>query len=116
MTINLNPAINLDDDKKKYQLRLLNAYIVYCMPNVTTLNNTLKYTFSGNTYSSVFDTGLYSLEDINAEISMYTSLAGNGKLNSIFHRPRNIKNGSILGSDEKCLNLKNSFNSIIPEK
>ena len=77
VTINLNPAINLDDNKK-YQLRLLNANIVYCMPNVTILNNTLKYTFSGSTYSLVFDTGLYSLDDINAEVSMYTSLSGNG--------------------------------------
>ena len=41
VTINLNPGITLDDNKK-YQLRLLNMNCVYSMPNITTKNNTLK--------------------------------------------------------------------------
>ena len=68
VTLNLNPGISLDDNKK-YQLRLLNMNCVYSMPNITTKNNTLKYIFGGNTHLIIFDTGLYSLNDINIQIS-----------------------------------------------
>ena len=44
VTLNLNPGISLDDNKK-YQLRLLNMNCVYSMPNITTKNNTLKYIY-----------------------------------------------------------------------
>ena len=77
VTINLNPGITLDDNKK-YQLRLLNINCVYSMPNITTKNNTLKYTYAGNTHSIVFDTGLYSLNNINIQISLYTAIGNNG--------------------------------------
>ena len=77
VTINLNPGIALDDNKK-YQLRLLNMNCVYSMPNITIKNNTLKYIYGGNTHSIVFDTSLYSLNDINIQISLYTSIGNNG--------------------------------------
>ena len=51
---------------------------VYSMPNITIKNNTLKYIYGGNTHSIVFDTGLYSLNDINIQISLYTSIGNNG--------------------------------------
>ena len=76
-TVNLNPSINLDDNKK-YQLRLLSFNCVYCMPNVTTKNNTFKYTFDSNTHSIIFDTALYSLDDINMQVSLYTEISNNG--------------------------------------
>ena len=76
-TVNLNPSITLDDNKK-YQLRLLSFNCVYCMPNVTTKNNTLTYTFNSNTHSIIFDTGLYSLDDINMQVSLYTEISNNG--------------------------------------
>ena len=46
VTISLNPRISLDDDKK-YQLRLLSASIVYCMPNInqTKNNNPVYFVF-----------------------------------------------------------------------
>jgi hypothetical protein len=75
--LSLNPPILLDD-KKKYEMRLLNANIVYCMPNVTSVNNTLTYTYQGYTHNIVFDTGIYSLDDINVNISLYTAIGNNG--------------------------------------
>ena len=42
VTLNLNPGIALDDNKK-FQLRLLNMNCVYSMPNITIKSNTIKY-------------------------------------------------------------------------
>ena len=42
VTVSFNPPIILDP-KKKYQMRCLNANIVYCMPNITSSNNKLHF-------------------------------------------------------------------------
>jgi len=75
--VNLNPPILLDE-KKKFELRLLNANIVYCMPNVSSNNNTLTYIFQGITHNIIFDNGLYSLDDINITVGLYTAIGNNG--------------------------------------
>ena len=75
--LNLNPPIMLDD-RKKYELRVINANIVYCTPNVTSANNILSYTFGGYTHNIIFDTGLYALTDINIVVSLYTGIGNNG--------------------------------------
>ena len=82
VTVNLNPGIVLDD-KKKYQMRLLNANVVYCMPNITAKNNTLSYTLDGTAHVITFDTGLYDLASINETISLYTLQIGNGESDSL---------------------------------
>ena len=86
VTLN-NLSINLDN-KKKYHMRLLQANIVYCSPNVfTDKNNKLTYKYTNSqtnpqTQKTIeFDQGLYSIDDINSKISLYTSaLEGNGSL------------------------------------
>ena len=83
VTVNFNPKINLES-KKKYQLRCLNANIVYCMPNVISgVNNKLYYSIGGETNLAnakviTFDAGLYGLRDINKTISYFTADASNG--------------------------------------
>lgn len=60
--VTLNPPILLDENKE-YQMRLLNASIMYCMPNVTSKNNTLSHMFNYNVTQTqrtlTFDDGLY---------------------------------------------------------
>ena len=77
VTVNFSSPIILDD-KKKYELRLLNANVVYCMPNVTSANNELWYTINGSTRCVTFDDGLYSLDDINSTLSFFTYQTLNG--------------------------------------
>ena len=72
------PTIILDD-KKKYELRLVSASIVYCVPNITSKNNKLVYKTSDNvTHTFLFDSGLYSLDDINLQIALFTMKLANG--------------------------------------
>ena len=72
VTISLNQPILLDE-KKKYNMRLLQANIVYCSPNVyTNVNNALTYTYKASTKTITFDQGLYSIEDINYKIAVAT--------------------------------------------
>ena len=86
VTLN-NLSINLDN-KKKYHMRLLQSNIVYCSPNVfTDTNNKLTYKYTDSQINPqvqktiTFDQGLYSLDDINTKISLYTSaLEANGSL------------------------------------
>ena len=69
VTVYLNQPIILDE-KKKYQMRLLNANIVYCMPNITASNNILSYSYNGGAYTSVvIPTGLYSLQALQYHFS-----------------------------------------------
>ena len=87
-SVTLNNLTLQLDEKKKYTMRLLQSNIVYCSPNVFTDKNnklTYKYTNSQTNPQSQktieFDQGLYSLDDINSKISLYTSaLEGNGSL------------------------------------
>ena len=68
VTVFLNPPIVLDDNKS-YQMRLLNANIVYSMPNITTKNNTLVYNDGYVNHTITFDNGIYGIQDINKQIS-----------------------------------------------
>ena len=72
VTVNLNSPILLEE-KKKYNMRLLQANIVYCSPNVyTNINNVLTYVYNYTTKTITFEQGLYSLEDINYKIAVAT--------------------------------------------
>ena len=75
VTSYFDSSLLLDDGE--YILRMINFSCVYCMPNVTTINNTLTYTYLGVTHNILFDTVLYSLDDINTVIRMYTAIANN---------------------------------------
>ena len=83
VTVYFNPPILLEKNKD-YQLRCLNASIVYCMPNIFTgVNNKLHYFIDGVMQPSsfrtiTFDNGLYSLRDINRTISYYTTDPSHG--------------------------------------
>ena len=68
VTVFLNPPIVLDDNKL-YQMRLLNANIVYSMPNITSKNNTLVYNDGFIDHTITFDDGIYGIQDINKQIS-----------------------------------------------
>ena len=64
VTINLNQPILLDE-KKKYNMRLLQANIVYCSPNVyTNVNNVLSYSYNNVAKTITFDQGLYSMKTL----------------------------------------------------
>ena len=88
VTVQLNRPIELDDGD--YQLQVLNANICYCIPNITTSNNTLKYTFVDTnsvvqTKTITFDIGLYAINDINSTISLFTQLSSNGNNDTLFY-------------------------------
>ena len=54
-------------------MRLLQANIVYCSPNVyLNVNNVLSYVYNYTTKTITFEQGLYSLEDINYKIALAT--------------------------------------------
>ena len=72
VTYYYKPSIVLND-KKKYEIRLVSMSIVYCSPNITSSNNKLVYTTNdGITHTYYFEIGLYTLKDINMQISLYT--------------------------------------------
>ena len=66
-------------NKKSYHLRLLQANIVYCQPNVFVgKNNWLTYEYTDSKFTPqeqkriAFDTGLYTINEINTKISLQT--------------------------------------------
>ncbi len=67
-----DPPISLDS-KKKYQLRLLSANITNCNPNITTKNNKFSHKYNGTTYNKEIPVGLFSLNDLNYIIGLYTT-------------------------------------------
>ena len=77
VTIALQPSILLDTTKTN-TLKVLNANITYCDPNVTSENNQFTYIYNGVTYTKTIPTGLYSLFDLDDTISRFTN-AQNGK-------------------------------------
>jgi len=77
ITCYFNPPIELDP-KKKWEMRLLQANIVYCSPNITSSNNVFSYVYNGVTHTHEFDTGLYSLVDINNQIGRWNVQDTNG--------------------------------------
>ena len=70
ITLNLSESIDLS--KEKYKLKLLQASIVYCMPNVTSKNNLFKYSYNGTNYTYTLPVGLYSLDSLNKTIAIQT--------------------------------------------
>ena len=62
ITLQLQPSIILQKDNK-YQLRVLSANIVYCQPNITSLNNTFTYQYSGTWYTKTLPTGIYRVDN-----------------------------------------------------
>ena len=72
VTINLQTPIELATDKT-YEARLLQASIIYCMPNITSKNNLFKYKYNNNvvhTYN--IPVGLYTLDSLNKTIALLT--------------------------------------------
>lgn len=63
---------------KKYEIRLISASIVYCTPNITLANRTLKYLINNVTHTFTFDVGLYSLQNMNMALSLFTMGTNNG--------------------------------------
>ena len=73
VTVNLNPAVHLDN-KKRYVLRIISAQIPYCFPNVFTgINDNIYYTYKGNPFTMTFPQGIYSLSAINDEMIRQTN-------------------------------------------
>ena len=71
--VTLNFASSIDLSKTKYTMRLLQAAITYCMPNIITGKNDLfKYTYNGTNYTYNIPTGLYTLDSLNETISTLT--------------------------------------------
>ena len=62
------------DSNKKYQLRLIQANIVYCTPNIGSAfnNNKLEYNVDGVNYTITFPNGLYAISEINNTVSLFT--------------------------------------------
>ena len=78
------PPIRLGDSGKNYELRVTRASIVYCVPNISSAlkNNKLTYSYKiGNlltTKTYTFSDGLYSIDNINLKLSLFTSDVDNG--------------------------------------
>ena len=79
VNVQLQPPILLDP-KKQYQLRVLNANIVYCENNITSANNKFTYTYNGTTYTKTIPVGLYSIDDINNTIARFTTVQNGQQL------------------------------------
>ena len=75
----LQPAIILDANKK-YQVRVLNANIVYCENNITSANNKFTYTYNSVTYTKTLPVGLSSIDNINNTIARFTTVQNGQQL------------------------------------
>ena len=62
VNVQLSPPIILDATKK-YQLRVLNANIVYYENNITSAKNKFTYTYNSVPYTKTLPVGLYSIDD-----------------------------------------------------
>ena len=54
------------DFKKKYQMRVLSANIVFCEPSITSSNNLFSFVVNGIHYTYNIPIGLYGIDDITA--------------------------------------------------
>ena len=77
--INLDPPIILDP-KKKYQLRVLQANVVYCEPNVTSQYTAFSYVVNGTTYNKTIPVGVYGIAELNTTINNITNAVNNAPL------------------------------------
>ena len=81
------------DPTKKYEVSVLRAAIVYCVPNISSAlkNNKLTYSYKDSitnnieTRTIIFDDGLYSLNDINFKISLFTSQMNNSQNDNLIY-------------------------------
>ena len=81
------------DPTKKYEISVLRAAIVYCVPNISSAlkNNKLTYSYIDTITSNLetrtitMDNGLYSLNDINFKISLFTSQMNNSQNDSLIY-------------------------------
>ena len=120
LTVSLNPSILLDE-KKNYHMRLLQANIVYCQPNIIDGKNnslTYKYTNSKLTPQSektlTFDTGLYTIDDINTKVSLFMMAEeGVSDLITFLPDPSTSKIYSIYGMADVTIYC-DAQNSIMP--
>ena len=77
VTVYFNPNIQLNKDKH-YTLRLLQASVVFCEPNITSKNNVFMYWTNTDDvnyttqYSYNIETGIYALSDLNEKIGLIT--------------------------------------------
>ena len=81
------------DPTKKYEVSVLRAAIVYCVSNISSAlgNNKLTFTYIDNithnlesrTYT--FDDGLYSLDNINFKLSLFTSQMNNSQNDNLIY-------------------------------
>ena len=72
VTMYLSTPIILDKSKD-WQLRVLQANIVFCEANITTLNNQFTYKYNNITYTKTIPTGLYGIDEINNTIARMTT-------------------------------------------
>ena len=98
----------------KYEMRLLSASIVYCEPNIssTLKNNKLDYNVDGTNFSITFPNGLYSLKDINTQISLFT-LENNSDASMISYISNEANSTIYLYSDTPNTIYASHANSII---
>jgi hypothetical protein len=86
VTLYFNEPVHLGNSKKGYEIYVKRAGIVYCVSNVSSAlkNNKLTYTYKDSvtnndvTRTYIYDDGLYSLENINFKLGLFTSQSGNG--------------------------------------
>ena len=102
VTVYFNPAIILDSDKS-YEMRLSSANCIFCQPNITSDKCKLHYKTSDNVdHVLTFDTGLYSLSDLQDTISEFTVLPSNGNDSYLI----------FLEADESTSKIIIRFNSL----
>ena len=95
----------------------MSANCVYCQPNVTPLNNQLNYTTSDNVNHTItFETGLYSLSDINTTVSDFTNKAANGNDSALLFFEADESTSKIIVEFNDINTSKNcaAANSIMP--
>ena len=113
VTLQLQPPILLDPNKK-YQLRVLNANVVYCQPNITSANNKFSYWVNGVNYVKTIPIGLYGITDIDNTIARYTT-AQNGT--QLFSFQPNEATSTIIvyfAQANTYIDTDNVANSIMP--
>ena len=86
ITLYFSYPLRLGNNPKGYEICVRRSSIVYCTPNISAAlkNNKLTYSFKDVTNTVVqqtitFDDGLYSLNDINLKISLFTSQINNSQ-------------------------------------
>ena len=118
VTVYLNPNIQLNKDKN-YTLRLLQASIVFCEPNITSQNSVFMYWTNTNDvntttqYTYNIETGIYSLDDLNEKIGLITNSQCGKKL---FYFLANESTGKIyvFFSEPNCSIVCDINNCVMP--